>query len=349
MKIKINGKYWNYFNDFTLSDQLDTCAATFAFTFKYDPNNPDHDEISLPLGFQKLEVFDDAGNLFFTGTILNHKFNSEAAPELVMVSGGSLGIVLEDCTIPYAAYPLESIGRTLKDITLRLLRYFNLQLVVDKSVTNECNQKFAKSVAKPKGTVKEYLSKLAAQKNVVLSHGINGEIIYFRPDLNAPSIGLYTKENTLSMPFDINGQGMHSDITIIRQASKATGNIADADAKQGGAGAHDSVKNNLVKGFRPVVDLLSSGSGKDTGRGAKNTMAAELKNIKLSFALNRWDNIKPGDVLEIQNDEVRLPNPTRFIVEATSMGQRATEQSMSVTCVLPETFTGGQPKNIFVK
>lgn len=346
MKIKIDGKYWDYFNDFTLSDQLDTCAATFAFTFKYDPANPDHADISLPLGFQKVEVFDDEDNLFFTGTVLNHKFNSEAMPELVQVSGGSLGIILEDCTIPYAAYPLESTGRNLKEITQRLLAYFNLQLVIVNSVVNECNQPFVKSVAKPRGTIKEYLSKLAAQKNVVLSHGVFGEIIYFRPNLNAPSIGLFTKQNTLSMSFDINGQGMHSDITIIRQASKPNNNSVDFD-KVGGSGAHDSVKNNLVKGFRPVVDMLTSGSGKDTLRGASNTLAAELKNIKLSFSLNRWEKIKPGDVLEIQNDEIRLPNPTRFIVESTVMSQNSKELSMGIICVLPETFTGGQPKNIF--
>lgn len=363
MKIKINGNYFEYFNDFTISDQLDTCAATFAFTARYDVNNTDaaYQGIFRPLGFQKVEFFDDNGQVFFTGTILNHDFNSKAAPQLVLLSGYSLGGVLEDCTIPYKVYPqkadpnkvdfdsttvnsFESAGRNLREISTRLLGYFGLKLVIDKSVTNECNQAFVKSVAKPTGTIKEYLSKLAAQKNVVMSHGIYGEIIYFRPDVNARSIGLFNAKNTLDMGFKINGQGMHSDITVMRQASKET--KVDFDSP-GGAGAVDSIKNNLVKGFRPFVDLLSSGSGKDTLRGAKNSLADELRNIKIGFTLPRWDNIKAGNILEIQNPEVRLKNPTRFIVENTVLMQRANERTMSVTCVIPESFTGGQPKDIF--
>lgn len=362
MKIKINGNYYLYFNDFTLSDQLDTCAATFAFTAKYDYTDPQQQEIFRPLGFQQVQFFDDNDAIFFTGTILNHKFNSKAAPELVLISGYSLGGILEDCTLPYKTYPakstgaqsvnfstlpvnsFESTGRSLKEITQNILKYFNLQLVIDPSVTNECNQVFAKSVAKPRGTIKEYLCKIAAQKNVVMTHGINGEIIYFRPDVNAPSIGLYDGENTLNMSFDINGQGLHSDISCMRQASKET-NIKFNDT--GGAGAVDSVKNLLVKIFRPFVDLLTSGSGKDTGRGAKNALADELRNIKLSFELPRWDKIKIGDILEVQNPEVRLNKPTRLIVEHTSISEKASERTMAVTCVLPESFTGGQPLDIF--
>jgi prophage tail gpP-like protein len=346
VKIKINGNYWINFNDFSLNEQLDTCAATFAFSAKYDPDSQDanYQAIFRPLGFQTVEFFDDNDNLTFTGLILNHDFASGAVNKLVILSGYSLGGVLEDCTIPLAAYPLESAGRSLKEITTRILKYFGLQLVIDKSVTNECSQVFAKSVAKPDGTIKDYLCKLAAQKNVVLAHGVHGEIIYFRPDINARAIGRYTKENVLTMGFRINGQGMHSDITTMRQASRSSEIDADSPA---GRGSSDSVKNNLVKQFRPVVDKLSSGSGKDTLRGAKNTLANELRNIKLGFTINRWDNIRIGDVLEVVNDEVRLRTPTRFIVENTVKDAKSEERTMSVTCVLPESFTGGQPKDIF--
>ena len=362
MKIKINGNYYRFFNDFTLSDQLDTVAARFAFSAKYDPADTAMADIFRPLGFQPVQFFDDDDNLFFTGTILDHDFNSKATPELVAIAGYSLGGVLEDCTLPYKTPPaakvsatkidfssttinsFESSGRSLKEIAQRLVGYFGLQLIIDPSVTNDCNQVFVKSVAKPRGTIKEYLSKLAAQKNVVMGHGINGEIIFFRPNVNAPSVGLYNGQNTLNMRFKIAGQGLHSDLTCMRQASKDT--KIDFDSA-GGAGSVDSVTNPLVKLYRPFVDFLTSGSGKDTGRGAKNAMADELRNIKLTFDLPRWDKLFPGDILEVQNPEVRLNHPTRLIVEETTRYQKSTEKTMGIICVMPESFTGGQPKDIF--
>ena len=83
------------------------------------------------------------------------------------ISGYSKGGILEDCTIPYPAYPLENLNISLKDITARLLKEFGLNFIIDSSVVNETNLAYPKAVAGPEETVKEFISKLAAQREKI--------------------------------------------------------------------------------------------------------------------------------------------------------------------------------------
>lgn len=349
MKIKINGKFYDYFNDVTIKKTLDAVASSFAFSVEFDLSNPIIRDLIRPLSFHKVEIFDE-DKLLLTGTIIKHTFSSESTSNMVILSGYSLGGVLEDCNIPYDSYPLESINRTLKEITTRLLKYFNLNLIVDKTVARECNQNIAKSVASPEDTVKGYLAKVAAQKNVVISHNEKGEIVFFRPVTTSLSKMLYTPENTDAMGNDVNGQSMHSTITTLRQPGKKKDGgdaiLSESQEKQTLTPV-DTINNQLIKSFRPAVSVLSSGSETDTSFGAKNILASELKNIAISFNLDRWDPIETGDIVDVINERIYLFNRTRFIVESITQSESSSSKSMIVTVVLPETFTGEQPKNIF--
>jgi len=345
MKLRINGKYYLYFNDFTISTTLDSVASTFAFTLKRDFKNLVQKDLTRPLAFHQVELFDDFNKLLLNGTIINNGFNSSAAPNLVQLSGYSAGGVLEDCTIDYALYPLESINRTLKEIAERLLKSFGLKLIIAPNVKDECNKPYTKSVAEPDGTIKDYLAKLAAQRNIVLSHDIYGNIIFFKPNIKAQSLGLFTAENTLNMSLDVNGQGMHSKITTIRQPSKKS---TDLFSDESGVTGVDTENNPLIQKHRPFVEVMSSGSDTDTSKSAKNTLAAELKGIKVTLDLDRWIEVMAGDIIEVMNEEIFLYAPTRLMIESMTKFEDSGKKGMSLSLVLPETFTGDTPKNIFI-
>lgn len=359
MKIKINGKYYDFFNDVTIQTSLAAVASTFSFTAKYDPVNPVHKELFRPLTYFPVIFYDDDDDrLLATCTLIQHRFNSEAAPNLTLFSGYSHGGVIEDCQIPPKAYPLESNNRTLNEIATRLLNLFNIKLIIYDSAIKECNQVIEKSVAKPEETIKDYLCKIAAQKNVIISHDIHGNIIMFRPDVTALPKLYLTQENTLTMGNDVNGQGLHSDLTSIRQPAKGDGNnpftndyedLPDFDSNPSSfkISSIDTVKNPLVGTFRPSVDVLSSGTFYDTITAAKNRRAAELQNIKIPFSLNYWPKVSVGDVVEVMNPEIYINNRTRMIIESTSINESGDSKTMSGVLVLPETFNGNDPKNIF--
>lgn len=360
MKIRINGKYYVYFDEVSVDTSLDAVASTFGFTARFDPDNALHKELFRPLSYHKVEFLHDDGKPISTGTLLTHTFNASATPELVSVGGYSLGGVLEDCQIPHELYPLESNNRSLKEIATRLLNYFGLKLIVYNEVSKECNQVIPKSVAEPEESIKDYLAKIAAQKNVIISHDVYGNVIMFRPKPNDAPKMLFTDENTTNISLDVNGQDIHSSITTLRQpksSGSSKGGILSDDydplAESGGKKANqillpvDTVVNPMIRIKRPKVDKLSSGDLGDIRKGAENGIASELKNISVAISINRWENISIGDMVEVISPKNFLYQRTKMMVSQTTINENESSKTSSITCVLPETFTGNKPKNIF--
>jgi len=230
MKIRINNKTFFFFNNFSVKLILGSVASSFSFLARFNPNNLEHRILFKPLSFNKIEVFTDENRLLLTGIIVNHDFNSEKNPQLVKISGYSLGGVLEDNTIPLSLYPLESINRSLKDITERLLKAFNLKLLIDSSVLNEVNLIYKKTIASPTESIKNYISKLSSQRNIVLSHNEKGDIIFFRPNINLRPKILFNDKNTINISLLVKGQGLHSEISVLRQPSKDNNNLTPSSS-----------------------------------------------------------------------------------------------------------------------
>lgn len=361
MQIKVNGKLFNYFNEVVISTTLDTLASVFTFTAYYDKTNPDHVILFRPLSYFKAEFFNDEGGLIMTGTITHYNFKSSSGIHLVQLSGYSLPGVLDDCQIPYSSYPLEQNNLTLQEIVANLIKPFHLNVITYMDVTKESTQIIAKTVAKVDETIKEYICKVANQKNVVVSHDIHGNVILFRPDPTATPKLLLNGENTLEMTLDIDGTKLHSTITTLRQPSRGNGgndftdetnldNVTNPDSPGGKVfkiSSIDTVTNPLIGAFRPYVHKLSKLSFYDTQRASLNMRAAELKNIKVAFSLDHWETISVGDVIQVNNPETFINNTANMILETTTIQQSGEKKTMTGTLVLAETFTGDEPQNIF--
>lgn len=338
MKIKINNKKYFSFNNFSVQLNLDAVASSFSFVAKFDPDNEDHKVLFKPLSFPKIEVFKDDDTLLLTGLIVTHEFNSTAKPSLVKVSGYSTGGILEDVNIPYSAYPLESINRSLKDISVRLMDLFNVSLVIDSSITNDANLIYKKSVASPSDTVKGYLSKLTAQRNIIMTHDNKGRVVFTRIDTTVMPKIFFNPQNTTKISLSVRGQSMHSEISVIRQPSNKNKNLSPVD----------TIKNTSVGRFSPAVKTLSSGTDTDTSKAADNVLSTEIMGgIVVIISVPRWENLAPGDIIEVENKEVFLYKRTRFIIKSVTFNENDKSNTMSISAVLPESFTGKQPKDIF--
>lgn len=338
MRIKIDGSWYDEFNSISVTQNLNAVATVFSFTGRYDRENPFHRKIFKPYQYLDCDFYNDAGTKFVTGQIVSHDFLSNDVPNLVQISGYSNGGVLEDCSIPLESYPLESIGRNLKDITERLISYFDLKLIIDSSVRSDCNLVYGKSCGEPSGSVKDYLSQLASQRNIVLGHDRHGRISYYRPNVNAKPRVFYDGSNSLEMSLSCNGQGMHSKISALRQPSKSnSGNIS----------LSDSIINPFVGRYRPSVQVLTSGEDGETSKGIKNLLSEELKNIKINFSFDKWQPLLVGDIVEVLNPEIFINKKSRFMVESTTINEDEKGRSMTMSVVLPESFTGEIPINVF--
>lgn len=347
MRVKINSQEIFFFTAGSINLKLDSIASTFSLSVRFMPENDKHKELFKPLQYHKIEFINDNGKLLLTGTILSHSFVSDSGKNLLVLSGYSICGILEDVTIPQSLYPLENTNLTLKQIAQKLCGHFGLGLVVGNNAGNlnivapdtedEVNIIYKKTVASPTDTCKGYLSKLTSQRNILLSHDAKGNVVLFKPNANAKPKYFFNSENSLRMTASYNGQALHSSISVLRQPS----------VDNEGVSTVDSIINPLIAKNRPTTKILSSGEDTDTSKAANNELASELKAIAVTVELKGlFDDLFPGDIINIHNHEIYSFAYSLYMVSEITLNFDEVENYTTLNLVLPETFTGEQPKNI---
>lgn len=346
MRIKIEDKFVNYFNNGSIVLKLDSIGSVFFFSTHFEANNPEYQEILKPLQYKKVEIFDENERLVLTGNIINHTFKSDKNRNLVTISGYSKAGILEDCTIPLKEYPLESNKRSLLDICTRLCSFYGIKVKVSqntsnlasqiiesksKKLENKTKEVFGRTTAEPTETIKDYMARMCSQKNIILSHNQYGDVVLFQPEYDQKPKYFFTKENTLEMELTFNGQDLHSEIDVITQPSDDDSNDVVLNGKS---------KNTLIPVFRPTTKILNSGENfRET---AKNELARELSNIKLTIKLQGiFTGLYPGEIINVHNHYIYCYAYNRFMIESVEFNFDAGEDTTVLNCLIPEAFTGG--------
>lgn len=337
MTLKINNSKFDFFNRFSVTLRYDSVASAFGFEAYFNTDNAEHKQLMKPLRYARC-VVEHEGETLITGTLLNNTFKSAPAKQAVQLSGYSVTGVLEDCE---TFEPLQSNNLTLKEIAEKLLKPFGISIAIAEAVKSKMDEKITVSTSGEKQRIKSYLTELAAQKNIIVSHTAGGSLLFTvanakqKPVLHFDS-GIPGTEMNLT----INGQAMHSDIKVVAQADTESTNTAE-----------NVVKNPFVSAYRPKVVVQSSGDDNNTEQAAKNVLADELKNIKLSINTDRWmidgKVIKPNMVISVTNDELFLYKKTNWFVESVKLDGDSSKTTATLECVLPEVYNGNVPVNIF--
>jgi len=332
----------DFFNSISVNLRYDSIASTFGFDFYFDPQNDGHRKAFNPGHFHTVDIVQE-NEIILRGALLSPSFSSQANKQLSSFAGYSLAGVLEDCQIPTSLYPLQSDGKTLKEIIEAIIKPFGIGLVIDSSVANKADQVYDISTADEGASVKDYIASLASQKNIILSHTPLGNLLLTSAKTNLRSLFTFTKttQSVLDMQLGFDGQKLHSSITAQKQAS-----MEDDNAGEG------VVKNPFVPyTFRPKVQTQNSGDDNDSALAARNLLSAELKGIKLSITLNTWylngKLIKPNNTIIVENDELFLYKPVKWFIESVTLTQNESSSTAVLNCVLPQVYDGKTPVNIF--
>ena len=331
----------NTFNNFTLTLNYDSIASTFGFDLYFNPDDFFHKELFQPGHFHECEI-EHNGELLVRGYMVNHNFELSPIKKTSGISGYSLTGVFEDCNIPTSLYPLQSDGKTLLQIAQYLSNPFGINVVVDGSVSSKVNQVYDVTTAKETSSIKDYLSSLASQKNVILSHTNKGELLFTKAKTRQKPVFHFTGQMpSTSISLSFNGRALHSHITAQKQASSDGGNAGEV-----------TIRNPYVPYiFKPKVTTQSSGTDNDTEEAAKNIRASSLKGIKLTIKTDIWEVdgkvIKPNQVISVQSKELYLYEKSNWFIESVSLSGNEKQTIATINCVLPSVYDGLEPQNIF--
>jgi len=344
MKLRINNKQFDFFNNLILKLEYASVGSTFSFVSFFDPQNDNHRDLFKPYTYPRVEILDDDGDRLLTGRILNNTFSDSDEKALVALNGYSLPGVLEDCPIPLELYPLQSDGKTLKEIAEFLIKPFGLRLVIDRVVSSRANEVYEKTTASQRQTIKSYLDELASQKNIIISHTDAGSLLFTRARTNIKPIAKFVGDAPgIKMSISTNGQSMHSTISVQKQADLTNDNAGES-----------TINNPFVSTFRPTTKEQTSGDDIDTEEAAKNALANELKGIVLTIEVDRWTwnadgkiTMRPNNIITVHNHDLYLYQFVRFFVRSITFKGNSGEETAVLTCVIPEVYNSETPKNIF--
>lgn len=331
IKVKVNGKQFSGFANYQIDLKFNSVASAFSLGVKQDI-------VKSMFDYPDCVITSEKNGLLITGTIMAPSLKSSSKPESTQIAGYSKCGILEDCSIPISLYPLQYDNLSLGQITAKILNEFGLSFVSSPSVADEMNKTYEKTTSQPGETIKDFLNKLASQRGVILSNDRKGQLLYTRFAVNelkpvaSFAVGRY---GVSAMDLNINSQAMHSDITVMGQASD------NPDASE------FTIKNPYVSKFRPIIKKLDSGDNFDAEKAARFELANEISNIKLTFNTTKF--IYPGQLITVENSEINLTKPTEFFVQETSIkGTEKDEEHYTLTCVPKDVYTNSEAKNIFL-
>lgn len=342
ISLKISGQRFDFFNEFNISLVYNSVSSVFSFDGLVITEAQKN--LFRPLQYRETKVL--FGNeTLITGTLLNTSTSVENSILMGNISGYSKTGILEDCDIPVSLYPLQSDNLSLKEITEKIIAKFGIKLVVNSNVLTESNKKYPSVNAEIGQKIISYITELAKQRNIIVTHDNNGNLLFTKLNLVQPSVATYIEGMpSTSISLSANGQGMHSEITMQKQVTIEV----DVAGEQ-------TVNNTLIPVYRPIVSKQKSGDNDDTQSGVEMIRSAELRNISVIIETDRWkwtdgrviNIIKPNNIIEIQSPSNFINNRTRFFVEKVDYNGNNEGIRATITCVLSEVYSGNQPKNIF--
>lgn len=329
MILTIDGKQYRNFTEYTIDLNFDTIAHSFSFT---GVNKLLDNHLTYP----RVTITNDDGELLITGTIINTPIRTQISPDSVTVSGYSLPGILEDCSIPVSIYPLQSDNLSLKEIVEKLLKPFGLSYTYTTNIETEFNKKYVKSTAGDGQSVKDYINDLASQRNIILTSDELGRLIFTKIDTKKLyPVYLFQEgdEGIMEMSIELPGQSMHSEITVMRQASSDN---PDAGEK--------TITNPYCPVFRPKIVQLNSGDIHDLNKASRAALIEEISQIKLRIYTMKY--IKPGQVVNVIAPSLNINTWVRFFVEQCSIRGKNGSETYDLTCVLSDVYSDNPIENV---
>jgi prophage tail gpP-like protein len=342
----VDKKEFTHFSNVDVNLKLDSVASSFSFDGYFDIQDRILEKLFKPLSYLPCEVWakdldNGINEKLITGTILNQALSIQRNKQLTGVSGYSKTGVFEDCNIPISSYPLQFDGLGLDKIAKKLCDDFNIQLKIFDNARKDAAKPFELTKAQPTESIKQFLSNIAMNRNITVAHDNFGRLLLYKVEGKVPPKFKINENDigVISVSINPNGQRVHSDITVIKQAS--TKNQNEGQTTITSPFVEPGVK-------RPKVQIFQHGAQTDTKLAATQMVCTEAKNFPITIELEGWTFqnkiARAGFYIELTAPSIFLET-TKLVLQNVQFSLNPEKgKTMTLTAVLPCVYTGVLPK-----
>lgn len=347
--LKVNGRNFSHFQKLEVSLGIDTIASTFNFNGFFEISDTELKKIFRPFSYTSCQVwFIDEDNgikeRLITGILLNPALSEQRQIRLTGISGYSQTGIFEDVNIPMDLYPLQIDGLGLDKIAKKFCDYFNIPLYIYDNAKEDCAKVLEKVKAEPSQTIKDFLSKIASDRNITITHDNLGQLVLYKIlNKTAPKISIdESDQKVISIAINPNGQGMHNPITVMKQSS--------TDSQNEGI---TTINSPFIDYIRPHVEVMENGSEIDTEKKANAIACREAKNFPITIELEGWtfNNkiVRAGFYIELTAPSIFLDTTKLVLQRVTFKTDPQKGNTQTLEAVMPCVYTGELPsKSPFV-
>lgn len=336
--LQINGVRFRHWDTVTITRAIDTVSVV-EFTAPFDPNDRTARDTFKPFKFQDVTI-DVGGSRLFSGTMMTPAPSVTPTARTLSVSCYGKPGVLGDCTAPASSYPIEWDQATLKTIAEAAAKTLGIAVQFDA----DPGAVFPREALNPGEKVLDFLSSLAAQRNLVIGDTPDGKLLFPlivesgspRADFTEGEAGPMTEVSPQFSP-----QEYYSHVTGI------------APLILGLAGTQFTVKNaKLADAVRPVTfdskDMIDSDVAASVNSKAGRMFASA---ISYELTLSTWRD--PSGELWGPNTLVTLLAPgafvysrSTFLIRSVTLSKTDTSEQATLSLIIPGTLAGKVPERL---
>lgn len=338
LSVAIGGQFFEGWTEVAFTRSMDSFGS-FDLLTAWDPDNAAFRELFRPFSYQRVTIF-EGDTLLYTGTMLSPTPEQTAGSRIVRVTGYSLPGVLNDCTAPIGALPLERNDMNMRQIADELLTPFGLAVQFD----TDAGPAFEREAMKPTQTVLRYLVGLAQQRQLLITDTPDGAC-------------LFQTETPAGRPVAVLADG---DPGVDRIApnfrpqqyySHVTGQSPTAFAvpKADPGGQFTAPNRRLPDVLRPLTFQPADTNVGDAKTAAEAKIGRMFANaVAYSAVVPDW--VTPGGELWEPNTTMKLHapgamiyDPFEFLIRSVSYHRTRSAKVATLDLVLPGSFRGEVP------
>lgn len=333
--ILIDGRRFRFWDKVRVIRSIDA-MDTVEFGAPFDADIPGFKESFRPFSFKPVAIT-VGGEPLFTGTMVGVSPVVENIQRVISVSGYSLPGVLNDCTPPASAYPLEFNNQGLRDIASAIVAPFGLTV----NFEGEQGAIFERVACEPGNKALAFLTDLAKKRNLIISNSERGAVVFWQSVEAGRPVARLQQGNApvLSVTPFFTPQEYYSHITGLEPVIV------------GSEGSQFTVKNPLLTGVtRPITFKAPDTLDADV-KAVVEAKAGRMFGNMASYAVRvaTWRNPNgelwaPNTTVKLLAPEAMIYNEYEFVIRSIEFNRERAVESATLNLVIPGSFSGKIPE-----
>lgn len=331
------GKFITGFTGFTLVRSVSGTDG-FSFSSVWKENSESLRNAFRPFTYPTFDVyFED--DLVFTGKAMPPTPSVQPEAQTINVQGYPLCGVLIDSCLPPSLFPAEYSGLDLKEIAETICEPFGIKV----SVQGDVGAAFDKVDMDLSDKVWDFLTKLAEQRNMFLTNTADGNLLIYRPKIEAVSATFKQGEFPfISCVPEFDGQKMYSHITGYTKTTK------DSDSEKWTYENKMLIKKGVLRCLGKQIEDATGETLEQSVKAFAGKMFAECVKYKLTVSGHRDKNGKlyrENMAVSVKAPGAEIYRETKLLAdEVTLTRDDRNGKTTTFTLVLPGSRDGTLPE-----